>query len=149
MANGCINIRSLACFLATAAPGGGQRWGARAEGNAARRGRRRWREAGAQVVGEDGVTALSRRGRRTVMSRPPVDAAVACTVPLWTVAMDDTRARPRPKPSWPVRPLSRVNGRNRRSTMSAGTTAPVLTTRRTDVASWAVVEIMTVPPAML
>jgi hypothetical protein len=33
--------------------------------------------------------------------------------------------------------------------MSVGTTAPVLTTRRRDVASWAVVEIATVPPAML
>ena len=46
------------------------------------------------------------------MSRPPVGTAVACTVPLWTVAMDDTRARPRPKPSWRVRSSSRVNGRN-------------------------------------
>src|SRR5260370_35370761 len=149
MANGCINIRSLACFLPTAAPWGGHRWGGRVEGNAARRGRRRWRDAGVQVAGDAGVTALSRRGRRTVMSGPRVETAVACTVALWAVVMDDTRARPRPKPSWRVRPLSRVNGRNRRSTMLAGTTAPVLTTRRTDVASWAVVEIVTVPPAML
>jgi hypothetical protein len=64
---------------------------------------------------------LPRRGKRTVMSRPPLGTAVACTVPLWTVAMDDTRVRPRPEPSWRMRWSSRVNGRNRRSTMSAGT----------------------------
>src|SRR5215469_7034077 len=136
-------------FFADGGTLGGHQWGARVEGNAARRGGRRWRDAGVQVAGDAGVTALLRRGRQTVMSRPPVEMAVACTVPLWAVAMDDTRVRPRPKPSWRVRSSSRVNGRNRRSTMSAGTTAPVLTTRRTDVASWAVVEIVTVPPAML
>src|SRR6266487_6976755 len=112
-------------------------------------GRRRWRDAGVQVAGDAGVTALWRRGRRTVTSRPPVETAVACTVPLWTVAMDDTRARPRPKPSWRVRSSSRVNGRNSRSTWSGGTTRPVLTTRTTDAPLSVVVEIVTVPPAML
>ena len=81
-----------------------------------------------------------------VMSRPPAGAAVACTVPLWTVAMEDTRARPRPKPSWRVRSSSRVNGRNSRSTISAGTTGPVLTTRRTDVPSLAAVDTAIRPP---
>src|SRR5258707_14831584 len=57
-------------------------------------------DVGVQVAGDAGVTALGRRGRRGGMSRPPVGAAVACTVPLWTVAMDETRGRPRPKPSW-------------------------------------------------
>jgi hypothetical protein len=58
------------------------------------------------------------------MSSPPVGTAVASTVPRWTAAIDDTRARPSPKPSWRVRSSSRVKGRNRRSTTSAGTTAP-------------------------
>jgi hypothetical protein len=107
------------------------------------------RDAGVQVAGDAGVTALSRRGRETLISSPPVGRAVASTVPPCTVAIDETRVRPSPKPSWPIRSSSRVNGRNRRSTMCAGTTAPVLTTRRTDVASRAVVEISTVPPAML
>jgi hypothetical protein len=63
---------------------------------------RRWRGAGVQAGGAR-VRALSRRGRRTVMSRPPAGTALACTFPLWTAAMDDTRARPSPKPSCRVR----------------------------------------------
>lgn len=62
---------------------------------------------------------------------------------LWS-ALARVRAR-----AWRMRSSSRVNGRNRCSAMSAGTTAPVLTTRRTDVASWVIVEISMVPPAML
>jgi hypothetical protein len=62
---------------------------------------------------------------------------------LWS-ALARVRAR-----AWRMRSSSRVNGRNRCSAMSAGTTAPVLTTRRTDVASWVIVEISMVPPATL
>jgi len=46
------------------------------------------------------------------MSRPPVGSAVACTVPLWTVAMDDTKARPRSNPSWRVRSSSKARERS-------------------------------------
>src|SRR2546430_12943464 len=71
------------------------------------------RDAGVQVAGDAAVTALSRRGRRTVILRPPVGTAVACTVPPCTAAIDETRVRPRPKPSWRGGAGGRGGGRDK------------------------------------
>src|SRR6266568_4095864 len=88
--------------------------------------------------------------RWRVMLRPPAGTAVACAVPPCTAAIDETRARPSPKPSWRVRSSSRVNGRNSRPTWPGGMTWPVLTTRTRDAPlSVVVVEMVTVPPGML
>ena len=49
-------------------------------------------------------------------------------MPPWTAAMDATMARPRPKPSWDVRSLSRSNGWKMRAASDALMTGPVLAT---------------------
>src|SRR5215470_443984 len=99
------------------------------------------------TAGRSGASmSLVRPGRPAdgivnLTDRPPSSRGWALAVPPWIEAIDATMARPRPKPSWEVRSVSRWNGSKIRPASTGLTTRPVLAT-----VSWlvpAVVRVLT------